>query len=71
MQTCRYSGMHQKKLFGTNRSLPGGMIYRPEFITNTDDFTLLQKIYNLPLLEANHKFAADLSDAIPGNKIAP
>jgi len=31
------------------------MIYRPEFITNTDDFTLLQKIYNLPLLEANDK----------------
>ena len=47
------------------------MIYRPEFITNTDDFTLLQKIYNLPLLEAIHKqFGHYLSDVIPGNKIA-
>src|SRR5215510_8247710 len=45
----------QRELFGPLQRLPGGFLYKSDFITRDEEATLLSEIRNLPLREAQYK----------------
>ena len=45
----------QQDLFGDGPPLPTGFIYQPEFLTQTEEASLLASICDLPLAEARYK----------------
>jgi alkylated DNA repair dioxygenase AlkB len=51
----KFREMKQAELFRTERRMPPGFVYEPDFITHEEEAALLAEIGTLPLTEAKYK----------------